>query len=106
MTKANLTYSIQGTGEKIIDQIPKAGAKVIEKSKIILYTEENMKKVTVKVPNVIGKSINEATVLLKGVGLTINADGLGFATEQKPAPDTTIEKGSIVDVQFVIKEVD
>ena len=106
MTRANLNYSIQGNGEKIIDQIPKAGAKVIEKSKIILYTEENMEKVTVKVPNVIGKSIEEATVLLKGVGLTINADGLGFATEQKPAPDTTIEKGSIVDVQFVIKEVD
>jgi len=106
LSKAKLNYSIQGMGEKIIDQIPKAGAKVIENSKIILYTEEDMKKVTVTVPNVIGKSLEEAKTLLNAVGLTINAEGLGFATEQIPAADTVVEKGSIIDVQFIIKEVD
>jgi len=106
LAKAKLTCSIQGTGEKIIDQIPKAGAKVIENSKIILYTEEDMKKVTVTVPNVIGKSFEEAKTLLDAVGLSINAEGLGFATEQNPAADTVVEKGSIINIQFIIKEVD
>jgi stage V sporulation protein D (sporulation-specific penicillin-binding protein) len=106
LKKAGLNYSIQGKGEKIIDQIPKPGANVIENSKIILYTEENMKKVTVKVPNLIGKSFEDAKTLLDAVGLSINAEGLGFATEQSPAADTVVEKGSIINVQFIIKEVD
>ncbi|MBE5812663.1 MAG: PASTA domain-containing protein [Clostridiales bacterium] len=106
LTKAKLTYSVQGTGEKIIDQIPKSGANVIENSKIILYTEEDMKKVTVTVPNVIGKSFEEAKTLLDAVGLSINAEGLGFATEQSPVADTVVEKGSIINVNFIIKEVD
>lgn len=106
VAKAGLTYSVQGKGEKIIDQIPKSGANVIENSKIILYTEEDMEKITVKVPNVVGKNFDDAKALLDAVGLSINADGLGFATEQNPKADVVVEKGSIVDVQFVIKEVD
>jgi len=65
-----------------------------------------MKKVTVTVPNVIGKSFEEAKTLLDAVGLSINAEGLGFATEQSPVADTVVEKGSIINVNFIIKEVD
>ena len=65
-----------------------------------------MKKVTVTVPNVIGKSFEEAKTLLDAVGLSINAEGLGFATEQSPAANKVVEKGSIVNVNFIIKEVD
>lgn len=103
---AGLSYSTQGNGDSVADQIPKANVEVIANSKIILYTEEGAEKVKVKVPNVIGQNLADATLLLKNVGLIINADGLGVADSQNPAPDTEVEKGSIINVQFKIKEVD
>ena len=35
-----------------------------------------------------------------------SAEGLGFATEQSPAANKVVEKGSIINVNFIIKEVD
>lgn len=101
-----LSYTTQGNGDSVADQIPKANVEVIAKSKIILYTEEGAEKVKVKVPNVVGQNLKDATALLKNVGLIINADGLGIADTQNPAPNTEVEKGSIINVQFKIKEVD
>jgi len=106
LKSAGLSYTTQGNGNSVADQIPKANVEVIANSKIILYTEEGAEKVKVKVPNVVGYSLADATALLKNVGLIINSDGLGIADSQNPAPDTEVEKGSIVNVQFKIKEVD
>lgn len=93
-------------GITIKDQIPKPNVEVIANSTIILYTEEGMEKVMVEVPNVYGKSVSEATALLKNVSLNISTEGLGTASTQTPVAGTKVERGSIVSVGFKITEVD
>ncbi|MBQ7669061.1 MAG: PASTA domain-containing protein [Clostridia bacterium] len=106
LKNVGLSYSTQGKGNKVADQIPKANIEVIANSKIILYTEEGVEKLKVTVPSVVGQSPNNAAEILKNVGLNINADGLGVADSQEPAAGTQVDKGSIVNVKFRIKEVD
>lgn len=109
LKEAGLKYSINGKSDDnatIKDQIPKPNIEVIANSTIILYTEEDATKSTVIVPDVFGKSISEATNLLKNVSLNISIEGLGTASEQTPKAGEMVERGSIVSVQFKITEVD
>ena len=109
LSEVGLKSSINGEqleNTTIQDQIPKPNVEVLEKSTIILYTEANADKVTVTVPELYGKSVNEATALLKNVGLNINIEGLGTVDSQLPAAGTQAERGSIVNVKFKITEVD
>lgn len=103
---SGLKCNVQGQGETITDQIPKPNVEVIANSTIILYTEEGLEKIKVKVPNIIGKSVSDATDILKNIGLIINTNGLGFADNQYPSPGTDIDRGSIVNVEFKLVEVD
>jgi len=104
-----LKYSINGEkGEGVIihDQIPKPNVEVLENSTIILYTDSDIEKVMVTVPDLFGRSVTDATTMLKNVGLNINTEGLGTASVQNPKAGTKIERGSIVNVTFKITEVD
>jgi stage V sporulation protein D (sporulation-specific penicillin-binding protein) len=103
--KANINGE-QGELSTIQDQIPKPNVEVLENSTIILYTEANADKVMVTVPNLYGKSVDEATALLKNVGLNINIEGLGTVDSQFPDAGSKAERGSIVNVKFKITEVD
>ena len=109
LSEAGLKANINGEqveGSKIQDQIPKPNVEVLENSTIILYTEADAAKVTVTVPDLYGRNVNEATALLKNVGLNINIEGLGTVDSQSPAAGTQAERGSIVNVKFKITEVD
>lgn len=104
-----LKYSINGEKDDtmtIKDQIPKPNIEVIANSSIILYTDEDATKSMVTVPDVFGKSVSEATNLLKNMSLNISIEGLGTASEQTPKAGEKVERGSIVNVQFKITEVD
>ena len=109
LREAGLKANVNGkqSAEIIIqDQIPKPNVEVLENSTIILYTEAGADKVMVSVPNVYGKTISEATNLLKNVGLNVNITGLGTAYSQYPKAGASAERGSIVNVEFKITEVD
>ena len=67
---------------------------------------KNIEKDMVEVPNIIGKSINDATNMLKAVGLNIQSIGLGMAKTQNIAPGTKLERGSVVEVTFVVEGVE
>ena len=68
--KCNINGKVEDTST-IKDQIPKPNIEVIANSSIILYTEEDAEKAMVTVPDVFGKSVSEATNLLKNVSLNI-----------------------------------
>ena len=109
LSEAGLKASITGQQTETItiqDQIPKPNVEVLENSTVILYTETGIDKVTVTVPNVYGKTPAEATTILKNVGLNINIEGLGTADSQSPEAGIQAERGSIVNVNFKITEVD
>ena len=92
--KANLSnnkmnYMIIGNGSKVIKQYPDAKQKLTNKDKIYLITNDN----EYKIPNVVGMSSKEATVLMKLLGVKVKLDGSGYVTAQSIAPDTKITEG-------------
>ena len=109
LKEVGLKANINGKQDEEItiqDQIPKPNVEVLENSTIILYTEAGADKIMVTIPNVYGKTISEATNLLKNVGLNVNISGLGTAYSQIPKAGDKAERGSIVNVEFKITEVD
>ncbi len=76
MKAEKIQYEIVGSGEKIISQMPKANS-VIHKNggKIILYTSNKDGSSTATVPNVLGKSPEEANKILINSGLNVKIEG-------------------------------
>ena len=92
----NLKYRIEGEGESIISQIPKAGIKVNQQSTITLYTEEDMAVTKTIVPNVLNQTVIGASNLISQANLNIKIIGAGsvlsrgglFPTSKTPAGAT------------------
>lgn len=84
----------------IKEQIPKAGASLMEGSTVRVYIDDTEKQ-TVEVPDVRNKSEEVAKQLLKNAGLNLRIVGSGYVLTQEPTPGSVIEKGSIVTVKCV-----
>ncbi len=84
----------------IKDQIPKAGASLMDGSSVRVYIDDNEKQ-TVQVPDVRNKSSEVATRLFRNAGLNVRIVGNGYVLTQDPSPGTVIEKGSIVTIKCV-----
>lgn len=98
-----LNIRLDGQGQKILDQTPKAGVKVAPGSTVIVYLGQQAAELgqPVQVPHVVGLSLRDASVKLSALGLQIQAVGSGVASSQSPVTGTTIPAGSIVTVNFV-----
>src|SRR5574344_1329753 len=84
----------------IKEQIPKAGASLMEGSTVRVYTNSNTKQ-TVDVPDVRNKTMEVAISKFKSAGLNVRVVGSGYVLTQDPTPGTVIEKGSIVTIKCV-----
>jgi beta-lactam-binding protein with PASTA domain len=58
------------------------------------------------VPNLTGRTLEEARMALTAAGLNIRISGLGSATAQEPAAGASVEKGEVVGVAFQQAAVD
>ena len=76
-----------GSGRKIIDQAPKAGATLLEGEKIILRTDGEM-----KAPNMIGWSLRDAMKVASIAKLQLNTAGTGYVTKQNTKAGKTNER--------------
>ncbi|MGE4283690.1 MAG: stage V sporulation protein D [Clostridia bacterium] len=102
----NLKYKIEGSGNIIVNQTPKPGAKLQENSLVILYTEGTQAVSNITVPNVVNKSVLEANQILIDKGLNIKISGSGIAIKQEPAVDALVHPGTVVNVEFRLTDVD
>lgn len=103
LKESKLEYIVEGDGNTVVEQIPKAGAKVAEGTKILVYLDmstegDNM----LKVPDVKGKSILDASKILNAEGLKLKINGSGIAVSQNPPPGTEVSPGSVVEVEFEV----
>lgn len=100
----HLEYKLEGNGDNkdaiIMEQMPKPGASIPEKSVVILYTYKPQEYVKVKVPDLHNKTVYEATKALNDIGLNIKIIGDGIAIKQDVTPGTEIHKGSVIEVEF------
>ena len=105
--ETNLRYSVEGSGETVISQIPKAGVKVNQLSTIMLYTDENQLNITTTVPDVTGCNVSSASSIISSANLNIKVIGAGSGTNgnvsaatQTPQAGTQVEIGTVVTVEF------
>ncbi len=84
----------------IKEQIPKAGASLMEGSTVRVYVNDNQRQ-TVSVPDIRNKSSEVATKTLRSAGLNVRIIGEGHVLTQDPTPGAIIQKGSIVTLKCV-----
>lgn len=86
--------------EVILEQIPKAGASLMEGSTVRVYTTNDQKQ-TIDVPDVRNKTVDVAISKFKAAGLNVRIIGNGYVLTQDPTPGSVVEKGSIVTIKCV-----
>lgn len=106
LKEKNLTYRAQGAGDTVTGQVPGADAVIPGGSEIILYFGAPQEVSTVTVPDVTGKSAQEANEILTGAGLYMKVigatgtEGTIVAASQSPPAGETVESGTVVEVEF------
>lgn len=92
----------------VISQRPEAGRKVKEGRIINLIVSIN--ESTVEVPNIVGKTTEEAYYILKESGLKpgnvtfiYSEGGQGYIIEQNPSAGNTVQKGTEINVKILVK---
>lgn len=107
---AGLEYRVNGENVSdemiVVQQSPKPEVIVTEKSQVILFMDKGKTKVKIRVPDLRGKTVLEATKILKNVGLNIEISGKGKAISQEPEPGVEVPLDTKVRVKFEIKEME
>ncbi|MDP4092724.1 MAG: penicillin-binding transpeptidase domain-containing protein [Bacillota bacterium] len=107
LAQYGLDFKVEGTGGDIVlDQLPKPDAVIPEKSVVILYTNETQKKEDVKMPDLTGQTIAQATKTLNDLGLNIKAEGVGIVVKQTVAPGAIVKKGDLIEIEFRLMDLD
>ncbi|MFZ7104946.1 MAG: stage V sporulation protein D [Peptococcaceae bacterium] len=97
---SELKVITEGQGDRVLTQLPPAGAKVQKNSIVMLYAQ-NPDSDQVIVPDLKGLTIKDASKILNEINLEIAPQGSGLAALQEPEPGTTVEQGTIVKVKFL-----
>lgn len=105
-TNAKISYKVVGNGEKVVKQLPAGGSSVYSGGVVILYTEEESEKATVTVPSFTGLTLSAVNTLAAQYGLNVSFKGntnslkAVVSYQQSIAANTTVEKGTVVEVYF------
>lgn len=109
LQNASLASEVIGGGDTVIKQVPSTGSNVNKGAKVLLYTEEQEAE-TVVVPDVTGMTQEAVNQLLTSYGLNIAFNNTGVQNQkslsrsQDPPAGTTVEKGSVVTVEFLTND--
>lgn len=106
LAQNEINISFKGSGDIVLDQVPKAYSKLAKNSKIVAYTEGEVSTKSVTIPNVVGCSASEANRGIVNAGLNVRIKGLSSAagsascSAQSPAAGTVVEPGTVVTLDF------
>ena len=106
LNNSSLKYKVEGKGETVTDQVPKANIVVAESATVILYTEGTSNDGKVVVPNFIGLGYDETIKKLSELGLNLRTDELEgdlskyVVVNQNPAAETFVSPGTMISIQF------
>ncbi|MGI6279353.1 MAG: penicillin-binding transpeptidase domain-containing protein [Acutalibacteraceae bacterium] len=101
---ARLEYQIQGSGDKIIRQLPEAGNQILSGGIVVLYTDDTGDK-TVTVPDLLGLTATEVNKKAASSGINVEFSGNTTSSglksyRQSIDPGQTVNAGTIVTVYF------
>lgn len=97
------SFSSSVSEGNVISQNPSSGLKVSKGSKVTITVSKGEEIVMVKVPDVVGLTLNAARTTLKSLGLKVNVtyephSQNNIVLEQDPQDGASIEKGSTVNL--------
>jgi stage V sporulation protein D (sporulation-specific penicillin-binding protein) len=95
-----LQPGIEDLSRPVVMQSPAADTRISQNSTVALYVDADAERMTAKMPNLMNKTVHEATETLRRAGLNIVITGAGVAKGQSVAPDEDVEAGTAVDVVF------
>lgn len=95
LAERSLDPVILGSGKKIVGQLPKDGVPMIEGEKIIIRTDGEF-----TVPDMTGWSKRDVLKIAHLAGLKINIVGSGFVYKQNLKPNSPIQEGTQLVVNF------
>ncbi len=93
-----LEYEIVGIGTKVVEQIPKAGETWHKGGNVKIYVESNNMSEIEVVPNLIGKTQEEAQAII-GENFILEGSVKGTIESQFPPEKTKIEKGNNIIIK-------
>ncbi len=106
LIKNEYEYKVIGNGLNVIRQVPKAGEALAKGGTVVLYTDDVTSGKTL-VPNVVGMTATAANRAITDAGLNITIVGTSpdhidgaIAVTQSVEANTTVDKGTIVTVDF------
>jgi len=104
---AGFTVRTVGEGAKVTAQIPVGGAVIPKGSEVVLYLGEEKPDDLVKVPNLRGKSAEQAKAALSKVGLYLKVGGSSrymsdsaAVASQSVSAGTEVERGTVIECLF------
>ena len=91
-------YNVTGDKNELLvtDQVPKPGVKLSEDAIVCLYTTENTSRTTIKMPNLKGKTLQEAINILHAKNLNYTYEGSGKVMNQSVLADEAVEEGTVI----------
>lgn len=96
-----LRYKTIGVGVQVVDQYPQPGTKLPKNAEVKIYLETKKPDTIETVPDLIGKTVGEAKILL-GDKFTLNAQNAeSIIKHQVPSAGVKIEKGNQIIVQTI-----
>ena len=99
LKEAGFNYSAVGEMDEIVvEQMPKAGAQLVNGGIVKIYTNGNQEKVSTTIPDLKGVSYAQAKNMLQAKNLNISATGSGIVIATDPGANTTVDEGTIVNV--------
>ncbi len=92
----------EGAGDVATNQVPKAGSRVAAGTTVVVYfgPEElyDLEDDFVEVPDVTGKTLKEAVLLLGARGLAVQPEGRGIVSRQQPSAGAAVRRGSAITI--------
>ncbi|MBR5232046.1 MAG: PASTA domain-containing protein [Clostridia bacterium] len=100
-----LNAETDGVSDTVTSQMPAAGASLHTGGQVMLYTAEinaATPETMACVPDVLGRSVVEASRILRARGFELKLEGSGIAVKQSPAAGAYAPAGSSVTVTFSV----
>ena len=101
LDKKKMNTVIIGAGDKIVNQYPIAGTKVVTGDRVFLVTNDK----TIKMPNMLGWSRSDITTFCNLANQEYKITGYGYVTTQNIKVGTILDGSQAIEVTLANKEV-
>ena len=93
----NFSVKVVGDGSTVLSQMPASGQYIPQGGIIVLYTDEQKKKLKAEVPDFAGMTITEANYAAVNAGINIKVSGNSLSDENLTAYRQSSEKGAEIE---------